>query len=252
MRPEYPAKKQIPLLRELWKTAFGDGDDFLDPFFDVGFSPHRCRCIADGECVAAALYWFDVTCGGRKFAYLYGVATDPAYRGRGLCRMLIEDTKALLGSTGYQGLLLLPQSDGLRKMYGKMGFHTCTTVSEFSCEAGEKPEAFRIIHKEEFRRLRRKLLPEGGVLQEGAMLDLLDVLAIFFAGEDYVGSGYLEGNALRCHELLGNAGAAPGILRALGCGCGTFRTPGNRQPFAMCCPLTDRNVEPRYLGLPLD
>ena len=70
-----------------------DEDAFLDTFFSVAFSPDRCRCILDHENLQAVLYWFDATCENQKFAYLYAVATDPASRGRGLCRMLMEDTR---------------------------------------------------------------------------------------------------------------------------------------------------------------
>ena len=72
-----PQPCRMPGLRALWKAAFGDSDDFLDMFYTTAYAPHRCRCMVDGDRVAAALYWFDCTCEGQKLAYLYAVATDP-------------------------------------------------------------------------------------------------------------------------------------------------------------------------------
>ena len=83
MKIDCPTPASVPALRQLWKAAFGDTEGFLDCFFDTAFSPHRCRCVTvDGE-IAAALYWFDVTCREQPMAYIYAVATHPDHRGRG-------------------------------------------------------------------------------------------------------------------------------------------------------------------------
>ena len=164
----------------------------------------------------------------------------------------MEDAKTLLKNSGYQGMLLLPQNEPLRQMYEKMGFHTCSFVTEFSCEPGEKPADLRIVDQVEYARLRRKLLPEDGVVQEGAMLDLLNSQAVFLAGTDYLAVGYVDADTLRCQELLGNARRAPEILRAMGCAQGVFRCPGGEKAFAMLCLLTEDCPERIYFGLPLD
>ena len=130
MNINYPMPLQLLGLRALWKSAFDDTDSFLDKFFSTAFSPNRCRCVSLGGKVLAALYWFETTCQDRKFAYLYAVATDAACRNQGLCRRLIEDTKALLRAEGYAGILLVPEDEALTRMYAKMGFEPCTTVSE--------------------------------------------------------------------------------------------------------------------------
>ena len=70
MTIDAPKTAQIPQLRQLWKEAFGDTDTFLDSFFSLAFAPERCRCITLGDTVPSALYWFDCTCRGEKWAYL--------------------------------------------------------------------------------------------------------------------------------------------------------------------------------------
>lgn len=252
MTIDYPNPGQVPALKALWKTAFGDTDAFLTPFFDIAYSPNRCRCITLDGALAAMLYWFDTACDGQRFAYVYAVATDPEFRNRGLCSILMEDTAALLKEQGYGGILLYPASEGLSRMYGKLGYVRCTTVREFTCNAPEAPVPLRKIGKAEYARLRRNLLPPRGVVQEGAMLDFLDSQADFYAGENWVAAISAEADGLHCQELLGDAAAAPGILGALGKKAGFFRTYGGEKAFAMGYTLGKNCQLPQYFGLPLD
>lgn len=241
-----PDASRISGLRQLWKLAFGDTDAFLDQFFETAFSPERCRCITQ-DTVVAALYWFDCSCGGRKMAYLYAVATHPDHRGKGLCRRLMADTHALLKEQGYAAVLLVPQEEGLRKMYANMGYQNATSVSEFFCEAG-KPVVLSEVDAAEYAVLRRQYLPEGGVVQEGANLRFLHTYAKFYAGKDFLAAVSTE----QIVELLGNRAAAPGILGALNLTSGTVRMPGDEIPFAMFLPLMPDVSAPKYFGLAFD
>lgn len=252
MKCEYPADGQILQLRQLWQLAFGDSDSALDQFFCTAYSPRRCRCITiDGQ-VAAALYWFDASYDGQKYAYLYAVATHPAFRSRGLCRKLMESTHALLAKHGYAGVLLKPNGEALRTMYAKMGYRDCSTVSEFACAACGTPADIRLICKAEYGRLRRTFLPPGSVIQEAENLDYLAAYARLYTGKGFLLAATAEGETLQGIELLGSASAAPGILTALGYARGCFRTPGTDIPFAMFCPLRADARSPAYFGLAFD
>lgn len=252
MNINFPAPGQTAALRELWKAAFGDEDAFLDGFFSTAFSPSRCRRIEEAGCILAALYWFDVTCDGKKMAYIYAVATDPAHRGRGLCRRLMEDAKAVLQAQGYAGILLVPCEPGLVCMYAKLGYSPCTTVSVFRCKAGDPPVSLRQIGAGEYARLRAAMLPAGGVIQEGVNLAFLETYTTLYAGENFLTAISMEDDVLHCQELLGDADAAPGILRSLGCREGIFRTPGGDHAFSMICPLNENCPQPAYFGLAFD
>ncbi len=249
---KHPEDRHIPQLRTLWKTAFGDEDAFLDAFFSTGFSPDRCGCIFAEDQIAAVLYWFDVSCAGQKFAYLYAVATDPVHRGKGLCRQLMEDTAAHLGALGYHGLILVPQQESLRAMYRKMGFSDCGRVSSFTAPPEDVPLSLRRLTAGEYAARRRQLLPPGGVLQEGANLVFLASYALFFEGDDWLAAFTIEDGKLACHELLGNPDAAYGLVAAFGCREGTFRIPGTDLPFAQYRKLLPDCTEPSYFGLAFD
>ena len=252
MNFKYPGNEEIPQLLQLWKEVFGEYDGFWELFRNIAFLPDHCRCITENGQVIAGLYWFDCRCGKDKIAYVYAVVTDPAHRGRGLCRKLMEDVHTLLKARGYDSVMLVPADEGLREMYRKLGYEDCTSVGKLSCAAGETAVEIHNVGTEEYAALRRELLPENAVLQEGLQLPFLAAQAQLFAGADFLLAAWLEGNTLHGMELLGNTNAAPGILRALGCEKGIFQTPGATEPFAMIHKLQDSAVVPNHFGFSFD
>lgn len=247
-----PIKEQVGQLRGLWQEAFGDEDAFLDAFFETAFHPERCRCVCiDGQ-VAAALYWFRCSHMGRPVAYIYAVATAKRYRDQGLCRRLMEDTHEHLAGLGYDGAVLVPAEEDLMQMYEGMGYEVCGGITRMDCLPGDRKIPLRRIDKEVYARLRREQLPSGGIVQEGENLDFLQTQAVFYAGQDFLLAARQEGDRLTGLELLGNAAAAPEILRTLECASGTFRTPGDT-PFAMYRPLGESTLpRPAYFGIAFD
>lgn len=236
-------------LKRLWKQAFGDPDAFIDLFFCHGYSPERCAHLSSEGRVAAALYWFDCSLAGQKWAYLYAIATDEAYRNQGLCRRLMAQTHEHLRSSGYAGAILVPGSKELFSFYEKLGYRTCCHVAEAAYPAGVAV-SLRSVGQEEYAQLRKTLLPEGGMVQEGKTLDYLSAYARFYAGEGFVLAATLDGNTAIVYELLGCADG-PEIAAALGVNTARIRAPGKDKPFAMYYPLTDAPV-PSYFGLALD
>lgn len=251
MRIDTPEKGTEPGLKALWQQAFGDSDETIEAFFTTAFAPERCRCIREEDNLAAALYWLDCEYAGQKVAYIYAVATHPEFRGRGLCRMLMEDTHRVLAEQGYAAAVLYPAGESLRRMYGKMGYRDATAVSEFVCTAGTAIPV-RKIGTEEYAALRRAFLPEDGVRQEGTGLSYLASYCDFYTGADFLLATVLGEKSLVGVELLGNRNAAPGILAALGYADGKFRAPGADMSFAMLRPLKTDVKNPAYFGLIFD
>ena len=225
---------------------------FLDNFFSTGYHPSRCRTMIHNGQIAAALYWFDCQWDGKKLAYLYAVATAKASQGQGLCRFLIEDTHQLLQEQGYAGTILVPGSEGLRKMYEKMGYRTATTIREFTQAAGENTFPLEKISGAEYARHRKAMLPPGSILQEGDGLAFLQTYATLYWGKGCLLCAIQDGQKLFVPEFLGDPAHIPGILRYLGCQEGTFRTPGNKKTFAMYHSLTPDPTAPTYFGHAFD
>lgn len=247
-----PTEDLVPGLRRLWKAAFGDTDAFLDKFFDTAFDTERCRCMEEAGEIAAALYWFDCELDGAKLAYIYAVATDPGCRGRGLCRMLMADTARHLEREGFQGIVLVPQEEGLIRMYASMGYTVCSGVEEFHVMAGEEPIPLRKCGPTHYSRRRRELLPPGGVRQEGISALFLATQAKCYTGENWIAAAAETDGMLWCCEFLGDPANAPGLVKALGYREGSLRMPGSQRPFAMFRPLSIDCPTPRYFGLAFD
>lgn len=250
MRIDYPTPEQIPQLRLLWQEAFGDEDAFLDHFFSTAFSPDRCLAVqVDGQ-VAAALYWIDCRLEGTPVAYLYAVATAKAFRGRGICRALMDRTRSLLSLLGYAGILLVPGSEELRHMYAAMGYETATTVKERDYTAEAEPLPLTPITGGEYSRLRRNYLPAGSVLQESCPA-FLEGCYRLYAGENCLLAAAKTDQGLFCPEYLGDTKKIPDVLCALGAASGRIRMPGADTPFAMWLPLGDTPA-PKYFAFAFD
>lgn len=252
MKIDFPQPRHMARLRQLWQLAFGDTDAFLDSFFRTAYAPDRCLCVFSGDDIAAALYWMDCALEETPLAYIYAVATHPDHRGKGLCRMLMADTHALLARRGYAGALLVPGSESLRQMYAGMGYANAGGLEEIRCAAGADPVPLRAIGPGEFAALRRQYLPPRSVIQEGHSLAFLAQQLRFYTGEGFLLAACREEGILHVPELLGDASAAPGITAALNCREGHFRIPGGSRPHAMFLGLTGQAAPPRYFGFAFD
>lgn len=250
MKTDKPHISRLPALRQLWKEAFGDTDEFLNKFYETAFSDERCRyATVNGEPVAA-LYWFDCIHMDKPIAYLYAVATAKAFRGQGICRKLMYDTHEQLTQLGYEGVILVPGGEELFKFYEKMGYRTCSYIRKFSCKGEDNQLKLRSIDKKEYGALRRQYLPTGGVIQENENLDFLESQAKFYTGEGFLLAANTANNILYGAELLGDTSTAPAIVSALGCLEGEFHTPGTDKPYAMYYPLGESTLQPpEYFGL---
>ena len=241
----------ITELRGLWKKAFGDTEDFMDAFFKIAYDKNRCRYIRKDGKVVCALYWFDVDCRCRKMAYLYGVATDPQYRGQGLASYLIEKTCKELTEKNYSGVILVPGEQWLFEFYKRLDFYPCTTVDRFSC-AAQGHGLLRPVGREEYALLRRQLLPYRGVEQEGAFLELLESQYGLFAGEGFLLCAAVNGDQAYIPEYLGDKDKLPGVIAALGVRTANVCTPGDDRLFSMYRPLDETAPPPLYFGLAMD
>jgi len=253
MNIKIPVSSDIPALRMLWKEAFGDNDEFLDNFFSTAFHTDRCRFITSDDAPAAVLYWFDCLYMNKPVAYLYAIATAKAHRGQGLCHLLMNEVHSKLQALGYAGAILVPADSRLFELYQTLGYQTCCYINEFTCKASSKKVPLRRISAEEYTTLRRKLLPNGGILQEHENTDFLSTQSNFYTGDNFLLTARMENRQLFGMELLGDTSCAPDILYTLGCNQGIFRTQGHSMPFAMYHDLSDASLPlPSYFGLAFD
>ncbi len=252
MTIDKPTPEQIPSLKLLWKCVFGDTDEAIEAFWHTAYCPDHCRCLSLEGHPAAAVYWLDASCNGAKLAYVYALATEPAHRGKGYAAQLMNAVHKELLSSGYTGAVLHP-AEGLFPYYERLGYRTCGWVEYKKMRAAGPKTELRQINVRQYSTIRRRLLPENGIVQEGDTLQFLSTWCSFYEGADFALCALQDGNELVVQEFLGNTGAIPGILSAMNIPEAVFRMPGSQTPFAMYLPLSENTATfPGYLGLALD
>lgn len=251
MNIDAPIPSQYPQLRGLWQEAFGDTDDFLDAFFEKGFSPERCRCVTWNERCVAALYWFDCLWQDKKVAYLYAIATDRLFQGKGFCRSLMENTHAHLQDLGYAGAVLVPAEEGLFRLYEKLGYRVCCGKELWESTASQWGVALEEIGPAAYRAYRDALLPPGGLTHTDAALSFAGSFNRFYRGEGFLLCAAVEGETACFQEYLGARDQLPGVLAALGAETGVLKLPG-QTPYAMYLGWEDGEEMPDYFAIDLN
>ena len=114
-------KSDIPALKAMWTQAFGDPEELMDGFFSLldgaGFG---LVCRDGGRAVSMAYVLEGLSCGDRRCAYIYAVATLEEYRGRGLGAELMSACreKAMLRGSGV--ICTCPAEPSLYDWYAKV------------------------------------------------------------------------------------------------------------------------------------
>lgn len=227
-RPSCPA--DVPALRDLWKAAFGDEDAYLDIFFSTAYAPRRSRVICQDGNIVGGAYWLDCSLEGQKLAYVYAVAISPERQNQGLGTALMENIHRQLADEGYAGAILVPGDEGLRRYYQRFGYRDAAP-RRIPAQLPSKP--MERISPERYALLRRKYLPQSGVLQEGENLALLRALADFFEGDGFIA---VISKGQKCLELLGNTAPAD----------------GGKQPYAMAKALAGSLPDGLYFAFGFD
>ena len=246
-----PQHKHIPALRNLWQQAFGDTDSFLDGFFSVGFSTERSLCLWENEELGAALYWFDCSWQGKKIAYLYGVATDLRFRGKGFCRELMTKAHGLLASQGYDGAILVPGSQTLFSLYRKIGYTACCPMTARTILAAGTPAGLTKISAGEYARLQRQYLPPDAVFHSQPTLAFVATFAGFYKGDGFAFCGGVEEDIFYFQEVLGNPEALCHALASLKAETGQYRVAGGEH-LAMYLAFVEEDDLPDYFNIPMN
>lgn len=109
--------------RQLWQLCFpSDERTFIDHFLLHYYRRERMLTQErEGKMVAMA-HLLDFASDEGRMSYLFGVATDPEWRGKGLATVLIEEAKKRAAAAGNWAVVLIAASPSLRSFYAERGF----------------------------------------------------------------------------------------------------------------------------------
>lgn len=115
-----------PLVRQMWKTCFGDTEEFLDIYFHYKYKNENTLIYFDGDKAVASLQMlpYTITFYGETipFAYLAGLCTLPEYRKRGYMAELIREAHRVIYERGISLSILIPAEDWLYQFYEKYDY----------------------------------------------------------------------------------------------------------------------------------
>lgn len=127
----YSKSDYIPHLKAMWKNIFGDNDKYLDAFFNKVYIDENTLVHVENHRVVSSLYMIPYKMpadgGEKKVVYLYALATDPAYRGRGIMSRLIKKSLEISAQRGYSLSALIPAEESLFEYYRQFGYRECFT-----------------------------------------------------------------------------------------------------------------------------
>ena len=168
VRPSIP--EDVPVQRELWRLAFGDGEDYIDNFYHTYYQPERVLVLEEEGVVRSMTAWFDTAFvvpgqGEYRAAYLYAVATHPDCRGRGLAGELLAGADDCFRSLHIPAVTTVPAEPSLHNFFGANGFRECFRVLGSHLDRHELEkftfpplDVFRPASPEEYGRVREELL----------------------------------------------------------------------------------------------
>jgi GNAT superfamily N-acetyltransferase len=247
-------------LAALWREAFGDEEAEIRRFFDELFPFCQGFCADEGGTIASMLFALPCELAGggepEKAAYLYAVATDKRFRGRGLARRLMAFAEKELQKEGVSCVLLVPGEPSLVEFYRPLGYAGRTFLTEKTVPAPAAQGHAEPVSPEEYGRLREELLrgaPHVKVPLEQLRFEAetRPFYALRLGGRQGCAAASAEDGTLVCDELLPDETMLPALLTALPAGACRIRAPGRSTPFAMFKRLQGRGEAP-YLAFAFD
>ncbi len=120
---KFAEASDIPEIRRLWDIAFGNEKDFNEYYFKNIFDASKTLiCKIDGK-FAAMTQMLEYTIHGfGNISYIYGAATMPEFRGRGVMTALLNESFKTDKKNNKAGSALIPANSGLFDFYARFGY----------------------------------------------------------------------------------------------------------------------------------
>lgn len=118
--------------RALWMEVFGDGREDVDRFLIDVHRDENLLTHSEQGSVVAMLNIVELPTDYGPTAYLYAIATDEKWRGRGFASELIRQAIDVSRERGYGAVMLIPSEESLVEYYKRFGFGEPSCKLDFS------------------------------------------------------------------------------------------------------------------------
>lgn len=276
-------REEWPLCKDLWKTAFGDDDAYIDNYYNNYYRPERVVTLKDDGVLCGMLALFPLELrwpdgGVTRASYLYALAIHPEFQGQGLGTFLLRYADFYVGEQAVPFLSTVPAQPGLERFFAAAGaFQPCHPIDEATVDApAPGPVPAQPVSAAQYRETREALLEGTGhaVYGEDYLEYQAKVSALSGGGLFKMDTpkgpacavAELDGDRLDVRELLSPAGEQLAALAALTarfpaktcrvrCPAGWGELPGAaRRTFGMGkrVPPTPKILGETYFGLAFD
>lgn len=114
----------VVFLKSLWLKAFNENfnEDYLDFVFEKLANFKYAHIIKVGEKPVGMGFILPAKLDEEKVFYLYSLAVEPDFRGKGLMTEFLKYSKSFANENNVLKLFLVPQNDELREYYKRRGY----------------------------------------------------------------------------------------------------------------------------------
>lgn len=234
----------------IWKRTFHDSEAFIEQCLDAFAGQGNVYVAQDGPFVQAILLCVPCALAGVPGVYMYALATEPEYRGKGVMTELMQVAESHVALSGAMFSVLIPEGGPLFGYYRKRGYTQDILLRhiEIPVEGIEaKPAKGVLVDAVHLAALRQRFmhLPVVGFSQQRSMFIAQDMKSagIMMAESEDAYAVYLkpegveEAGRLYIAELCAvNDEAAKGLVatvtKYLGCAVARITLPWQSPLFA--------------------
>lgn len=175
-------------MMELWEKTFHDSTEYIslifDNYFDEKYVAYREE---EGKLVASLLgipYHFGAVNNKLSGLYLCGIATDVAYRRKGLMKSLLEEINTRVRDE-FDFTFLIPSSDLIANYYRNQGYFNSfyrmekryTSVHDFKNDflvsLSDNDDRIKVLKQNLFNNLKVERFSEKSTLTETQIIDFI-------------------------------------------------------------------------------
>ncbi|MFR9649402.1 MAG: GNAT family N-acetyltransferase [Rikenellaceae bacterium] len=135
---------------DLWYEVFRDSREDIDDFIVNHYRDSGAIYIKEQERVVAMLHLLEFDSQLGRCGYIYAVATQGLYRGKGYATSLINKAIERAKELGYSCVVTIPASESLRGWYGEFGFKdsiptTFSSPTPYDFGSGDREQDLAMI-----------------------------------------------------------------------------------------------------------
>ncbi len=152
---EFFSEKYREGVISLWNKTFKDSREMIEKYLD-NMCKNNMVLITEEDKVIAMASILPVTMKNKKGRYVYAVATDENYRGKGFAKAIMGEIDKIIKERAEHFAVLVPASDSLFEFYKNLGY----TQTVFAQPSIEKTEAGEMISAKEYALIREEILKD--------------------------------------------------------------------------------------------